>query len=104
MLISTSLALVYCVSLAVSLSKYGPPALKVAVVAAWLAFANVTVPGPLTRLQFVVTVANAGRLSSCTLPLKAAVLLLVMVWSGPAFTIGAWFAWVTVICTVAEVV
>ncbi|MFN7916654.1 MAG: hypothetical protein U0Q55_15030 [Vicinamibacterales bacterium] len=45
-----------------------PGALKVAVVAAADAFANVVVPGPLRWVHVVVTVAPAGRPSSVTVP------------------------------------
>ncbi len=51
-----------------------------AVVAFALAFPNVTVPGPLTLDQVVVTVAGGfGRPSSVTVPLRLAVAGSVMV-------------------------
>ncbi len=66
--------------------------MNVAVVAFALAFAKVTVPGPLTADQVVVTVAGGfGNPSSVTVPLSVALAGKVMVWSNPAFTTGGWF-------------
>jgi hypothetical protein len=77
-------------SLAVSLSTYAPAAEKETVVLTELALPNVTVPGPLTILQVVVTAPGGfGNPSSLTVPLKLAFDGKVIVWSAPAFTTGA---------------
>ena len=52
--------------------------LKVAVVSRAEAFANVTVPGPLTRLHVVVT--GPGKPSSVTMPWRFAEPVTRMVW------------------------
>ena len=74
-------------SLAVSRSRYRPACEKLALVTSELALVKFTVPGPLTLLQVVVTVAGGlGRPSSVTVPLNAAVAGSVIVWSAPAST------------------
>ena len=52
-----------------------------------------TAPGPLNWLQNVLTVAPAGKPSSATVPFSCAVLGRVIVWFGPALTIGACVCW-----------
>jgi hypothetical protein len=60
-------------SLAVSLSTYVPGELKLTAVLSEFAFPKLTVPGPLTLLQVVVSVAGGlGRPSSVALPAKEA--------------------------------
>ena len=57
------------------------------------ALPNVTVPGPLTFVQVVVTAPGGfGRPSSVTVPSSVAVAGKVIVWSGPALTTGGVFA------------
>ena len=56
-----------------------------------MTLANVTVPGPLTFDHVVVTVLPAGKPSSFAVPFKLAEAGSVMVWSGPALTVGASF-------------
>ncbi len=88
-----------CVSLADKRSTYVPGVEKIAFVTGLLMSLNVTRPGPLNWLQNVVTVEPAGKPSSATVPFKLAVFGSVIVWFGPAFTIGAWFAGNTVTVT-----
>ncbi len=77
-------------SFAVSRSTYVPAAEKLAVVSTAAALPNVTVPGPLTCVQAVVTVAGGvGNPSSVTVPSSVATAGRVIVWSGPALTTGA---------------
>ena len=59
-------------SLAVSRSTYVPAAEKLAVVMSVLTLPNVTVPGPLTLDQVVVTALPAGKPSSATVPFRLA--------------------------------
>ena len=69
-----------------------PAVEKLAVVDKRLEFPNVTVPGPLTILHVVVIAPGGfGSPSSVAVPLNAALLGNVIVWSTPAFTAGAWF-------------
>ena len=69
-----------------------PCAEKVAVVSTADASANVTVPGPDTTLQVVVTVAGGlGRPSSVAVPSSDAASDSATDASGPASTVGAWF-------------
>src|SRR5256712_4704624 len=75
-------------SLALSISTYVPALENVAVVAHSFGCANVTVPGPLTLLH-VAMGSPPGNPSSVTVPASAACAGSVMVWSGPALTIGA---------------
>ena len=71
---------------------------KLTVVSTAAALPNVTVPGPLTRVQVVVTAAGGfGSPSSVTVPSSVATPGKVIVWSGPALTDGAWLAALTVI-------
>ena len=57
----------------VSRSTYIPDVLKSAVVLSAFAFPNVTVPGPLTFVQLVVSVAGGfGKPSSVAVPLRVA--------------------------------
>jgi hypothetical protein len=51
----------------------GSAPLNAAVVAALFALPNVTVPGPLTRLQVLVNTLPAGRPSSVAVPFKVTV-------------------------------
>src|SRR5574338_279085 len=88
-----------CVSLADKRSTYVPGVEKIARVTGLLISLKVTRPGPLTWLQNVVTVAPAGKPSSATGPFSAAVLGSVIVWFGPALTIGAALAGNTVTVT-----
>src|SRR5437867_9072447 len=82
-------------SLAVSRKTYVPLAENVAVVSTKLALPNVTVPGPLTFVHVVVGVAF-GNPSSVTVPSRLAMFVgNVMVWSGPAFAVGAVLAMIT---------
>ncbi len=68
-----------------------PSAEKLAVVSTALASPKVTVPGPLTWLQVVVTApGGSGSPSSVTVPSRAALSGKVIVWSDPAFTLGVW--------------
>ena len=90
MTVTSSLA-VSSPSLAVKRSTYVPATLNWAVVAADCASANVTVPGPLTWLHVTVSVPGGGRPSSVTVPPSVAALGSVMVWSGPALTVGGVF-------------
>jgi hypothetical protein len=77
-------------SLAVSLKTYVPSIEKLAEVLSALASPNVTVPGPLTLDQVVVTVAGGlGNPSSVALPLSDALDGKVIAWSPPALTTGA---------------
>ena len=70
-----------------------PDVLKVAVVDVADGAVNVTVPGPLTRIQLnVTTPGGVGLPSSETVPMSAAVAGSVMVASAPAFTTGCRFA------------
>src|SRR6185503_18389121 len=87
------------VSLADNRSTYVPGVEKIALVTGLLMSLNVTRPGPLNWLQNAVTVEPAGKPSSATVPFKLAVFGSVIVWFGPAFTIGAWFAGNTVTVT-----
>jgi hypothetical protein len=67
--------------------------------------AKVTVPGPETFDQVVVTAPGGlGRPSSVTVPSSVALAGRVIVWSGPALTFGAWFAPLTVMTTSSLVV
>ena len=59
-------------SSAVSLSTYDPAALKLAVVSTALVSVKVTVPGPLTRDQVVVSAGGLGSPSSVTVPSRVA--------------------------------
>src|SRR5215213_5701120 len=88
-----------CVSLAESRNTYVPGVEKIARVTGLLISFSVTRPGPLTWLQNVDTVAPAGKPSSATVPFKLAVFGNVIVWFGPALTIGAALAGNTVIVT-----
>src|SRR6266850_590970 len=78
-------------SVAVNRSTYDPAAEKLAVVVCALTLPNVTVPGPLTLDQVVVSVLPAGKPSSFAVPFKLAEAGSVIVWSGPALTAGARF-------------
>ena len=86
--IVTFAVVVSCVSVADSCKTYAPAWLNVAVVARLAAFANVTVPGPLTLLHVVVNVLPAGNPSSLAVPLSDALAGNVIVWFAPAFTVG----------------
>src|SRR6185369_11057119 len=88
-----------CVSLADNRSTYVPGVEKIARVTGLLISLNVTRPGPLTWLQNVDTVAPVGKPSSATVPFRLAVFGNVIVWFGPALTIGAAFAGSTVTVT-----
>src|SRR6267142_519747 len=59
-------------SLAVNRSTYVPAADKLAVVLCAFALPNVTVPGPLTLDQVVVSMLPAGRPSSVAVPFNLA--------------------------------
>ena len=59
-------------SVAVSRSTYVPAAEKLAVVMSALTLPNVTVPGPLTLDQVVVTALPAGKPSSVAVPFRLA--------------------------------
>src|SRR6266536_1917088 len=59
------------------------------VVVGELPLAKVTVPGPLSVDQVVVTAGGLGKPSSVTTPLSVALPGRVMIWSGPASTAGA---------------
>ncbi|MFN7916651.1 MAG: hypothetical protein U0Q55_15015 [Vicinamibacterales bacterium] len=72
---------------------YVPGALKLAVVAAWAAFANVTVPGPLICVHAVVTVAPCGRPSSVTVGVNESVAGSTTLRWGARLTFGAWLVW-----------
>jgi hypothetical protein len=75
---------------AVSRSTYDPATVNVAVVVSAAGVPNVTVPGPLTLVQaFVTDAGGLGNPSSVTVPTKLAVAGSVIVWSTPAFTVGA---------------
>src|SRR5215204_7203232 len=93
-----------CVSFADNRSTYVPAVEKIALVTGLLILLKVTRPGPLTWLQNVDTVAPTGKPSSATVPFRLAVFGNVIVWFGPAFTIGAAFAGnaVTVTSSLAE--
>ena len=67
-----------------------PAAEKLALVSIAFGLAKVTVPGPETFVQVVVTAPGGlGRPSSVTVPSSAAFAGRLIVWSGPAFTFGA---------------
>jgi hypothetical protein len=86
---------------AVSLRTKVPDVLKVAVVADAEGALNVTVPGPLTRVQFnVTTPGGVGMPSSDTVALSATMAGSVMVVSAPALTIGDRFATAPVMANV----
>ena len=71
-------------------------------VAAAAGFPKLTLPGPLSLLQAIATVVPAGRPSSETLPARLTVSTgRPIAWSGPALTVGAWFAGCTVTTTVS---
>src|SRR6266550_4115724 len=78
-------------SFAVNRSTYVPASLNAALVTVIVGLANVTVPGPLTLLQVLLSVLPEGRPSSLTVPLRLAWAGRVIVWSGPALEVGAWF-------------
>src|SRR6185436_15384047 len=81
---------VSCPSLAVRRRTYDPAAEKLAVVLSVAALPKVTVPGPLTLLQVKVSAAGGlGSPSSEAVPARLAVFGRVIVWSIPAFTVGA---------------
>src|SRR5262245_50679497 len=88
-------------SLAVSRRRYVPAIENEAVVVSALAVPKLTVPGPLPLLQATVNIPGGlGSPSSLTVPESAADAGSVMVWLGPASTIGAWLGrGSTVICT-----
>src|SRR6185295_9217464 len=88
-----------CVSFADNRRTYVPGVEKIARVPGLLISLNVTRPGPLTWLKNVVTVAPVGKPSSATVPFSAAVFGNVIVWFGPALTIGAAFGGSTVTFT-----
>src|SRR4051812_16984013 len=68
-----------------------PSVENVAVVFSALASVKLTVPGPLTFDQVVVSVAGGfGSPSSLALPLNDAPAGRVTVWSNPALTVGGW--------------
>ena len=70
---------------------YEPDVENVAVVAAAFGLAKVTVPGPLTIDQVMVTAPGGfGSPSSVTVPARVAAAGKVTVRSGPALTTGAW--------------
>src|SRR6185295_7965452 len=81
-----------CVSLALRRSTYVPGVEKIALVTGLLISLKVTTPGPLNWLQNVLTVAPTGKPSSATVPFRLAVFGRVIVWFGPALTMGAKFA------------
>ena len=56
------------------------------------ASAKVTVPGPLTLDHVVLRVPGLGSPSSVAMPDSVAAPGRVTFWSGPAFTVGGWFA------------
>jgi hypothetical protein len=71
--IVTSSLVVRALSFAVSLRTYVPSIEKLAEVLSALASANVTVPGPLTLDQVVVSIAGGlGNPSSVAVPLRLA--------------------------------
>ena len=79
-------------SCAMRRSRYVPDVSKEAVVDRVEALPNVTVPGPLTLLQLVVTAPGGlGRLSSLAVPARLALAGSVIVASLPAFTVGPIF-------------
>src|SRR2546425_469505 len=84
-------------SLATSVSTYVPAAENVAVVAAELGLANVTVPGPLDLLQVIVRALS----TSTAVPASVAAAGSVTFRSGPALTTGGSLTGVIVIETVA---
>ena len=77
---------------------------KVAVVSTWEALPKVTVPGPESLVQVVVTdPGGLGSPSSLTVPLRLAASGIVTVRLGPASTDGAVFAGSEIVITcVAE--
>src|SRR5215208_4862964 len=81
-----------CESLAVRRSTYVPGVENIAFVEREFGSLKVTKPGPLNWPQNVVTIAPAGKPSSLAVPVRLAVFGSVIVWFGPAFTIGAAFA------------
>src|SRR5882762_11814172 len=74
-----------------------PGILNDAVVTGAFGLLKLTVPGPLTELQAMVRMPPTGSPSSVTAPFNLAALGRVMVWAGPALTIGGWFG---ITCTV----
>ncbi len=86
-------------SLPVRRNTYVPGVEKTALVERASISLKVTRPGPLNWLQKVVNVEPAGRPSSLAVPFRRALFGSVIVWFGPAFTIGAWFAGSTVTVT-----
>ena len=70
-----------------------PSVEKLAVVFSAAVFPKVTVPGPVTLDQVVVTVfGGSGSPSSLTEPDRFARSGSVIVWLAPAETVGAWLA------------
>ena len=69
-----------------------PAVAKLAVVSTAVGSPKVTVPGPETFVQVVVSRPLGGRPSSVTVPSRLAVAGRVTVASGPALTTGAWLA------------
>ena len=87
-------------SLAVRRSTKVPAFANVTVVVSAAGFAKVTLPGPLTLDQATVTAPGGfGSPSSVAVPVSDAVPGRVTARSGPAFTVGAVFAGVTVTVT-----
>src|SRR2546428_4337168 len=76
------------VPVAVNRRTYVPAAEKLAVVACALTSPKVTLPGPLILDQVRDSLLPAGKPSSEAVPLRLADAGKVMVWLGPALTVG----------------
>ncbi len=83
---------VSALSLTVSRNVYVPAAVNVAVAFRALTPTKTTDPGPVTLLQLADNVLPLGSPSSLAVPTRLAADGIVIVWSSPAFTKGAWFA------------
>ena len=83
------------VSVAVSRNTYVPAVENVAVVLSALAFAKLTVPGPLNFDQVAWRIP-LGRPSSVAVPERFAPAGKIIVWGEPALTTGAAFVFVPV--------
>jgi len=95
----TSLLIESWESLAVNRNTYVPAPLNETFVTAAVGLVNAAVPGPLAWLQITDRLLPAGRPSSLTLPFSVALEGMVIVRSGPAFTVGGKFCGMTVIVT-----
>src|SRR4051812_30645414 len=80
-------------------SKYVPGVMNVTVVGSEFSGVKTTCAGPLIMDHWTDRLLPGGCPSSATVPFKTAAAGNVIVWLGPAFTTGGWFAGITVILT-----